>query len=192
MSEPYSPIANGLPLDSVTDADLVQTARQDRAAFAPLYRRYVTPIYRYIYSRVGQRTDAEDLTSQVFSEALAGLDRYREEGHFAAWLFTIAARRIADHHRGNRPELPLELVTEQLTTGLNPLTEVAQQETLRHLAQLVGQLPEEKQEMLRLRFAAGLTYADIGVATGRSEAAVKMAMNRLLKQLQQQWEDEHE
>jgi RNA polymerase sigma-70 factor, ECF subfamily len=192
MSEPHSPVADGLPLDSVTDADLVRAARQERAAFAPLYRRYVTSIYRYIYSRVGHRADAEDLTSQVFSEAIAALDRYREEGHFAAWLFTIAARRIADHHRQNRPELPLELVAEQLTAVHNPPAEVAQQETLRHLAQLVGQLPEDKQELLRLRFAAGLTYAQIGTVTERSEAAVKMAMNRLLKQLQQQWEDEHE
>jgi RNA polymerase sigma-70 factor, ECF subfamily len=63
---------------------------------------------------------------------------------------------------------------------------------MRHLAQLVGQLPADKQELLRLRFAAGLTYAQIGTVTERSEAAVKMAMNRLLKQLQQQWEDEHE
>lgn len=192
MSEIDGPAADALPVTAVTDADLVRAARQDRAAFAPLYRRYVTSIYRYIYSRVGQRADAEDLTSQVFSEALAGLDRYREEGHFAAWLFTIAARRIADHHRQYRPELPLELVAERLTAVHNPPAEVAQQETLRHLAQLVGQLPEEKQEMLRLRFAAGLTYADIGTMTGRSEAAVKMAMNRLLKQLQQQWEVEHE
>jgi RNA polymerase sigma-70 factor, ECF subfamily len=192
MSEPHSLVANGLPLDSVTDADLVRAARQDRAAFAPLYRRYVTSIYRYIYSRVGHRADAEDLTSQVFSEAIAALDRYREEGHFAAWLFTIAARRIADHHRQNRPELPLELVAERLTAVHNPPAEVVQQETLRHLAQLVGQLPEDKQELLRLRFAAGLTYAQIGTVTERSEAAVKMAMNRLLKQLQQQWEDEHE
>jgi RNA polymerase sigma-70 factor, ECF subfamily len=192
MSERHSTVADGLPLDSVTDADLVQAARQDRAAFAPLYRRYVTSIYRYIYSRVGHRADAEDLTSQVFSEALAGLNRYREEGHFAAWLFTIAARRIADHHRQNRPELPLELVAEQLTAVHNPPAEVVQQETLRHLAQLVGQLPEDKQELLRLRFAAGLTYAQIGTVTERSEAAVKMAMNRLLKQLQQQWEDEYE
>ncbi len=192
MSEIYSAAATTPPVTDATDADLVRVARQDRAAFAPLYRRYVTPIYRYIYSRVGHRADAEDLTSQVFSEAIAALDRYREEGHFTAWLFTIASRRIADHHRQNRPELPLELMVEQVTAVHNPPAEVAHQETLGQLAQLLDQLPADKQELLRLRFAAGLTYAQIGSVTGRSEAAVKMAMNRLLKQLQQAWENEHE
>jgi len=75
------------------DASLVEAARRDPAAFATLYRRYVTPIYRYIYSRLGNVADAEDLTARVFTEALEGLHRYREQGNFAAWLFTIARHR---------------------------------------------------------------------------------------------------
>jgi DNA-directed RNA polymerase specialized sigma24 family protein len=54
------------------------------------------------------------------------------------------------------------------------------------LARLVAQLPAEKQELLRLRFAGGLTYAEIGAVVGRSEAATKMALNRLLRQLERE------
>jgi len=81
------------------EASLVEAARHDTAAFSRLYRRYVTPVYRYLYKWVGNPAEAEDLTSQVFTEALEGLARYRERGNFAAWLFTIARRRLVDFYR---------------------------------------------------------------------------------------------
>jgi RNA polymerase sigma-70 factor, ECF subfamily len=150
-----------------------------------LYRRYVTPVYRYVYSRVGNTADAEDLTSQVFTEAWASLDRYREQGTFPAWLFTIAARRLVDHYRRTRPLLPLEAAVTHAQEARSPLAETVHNEELAQMAALVGQLDEEKQELLRLRFAGGLTYAEMGAVTGRSEAAVKMAINRLLRHLQE-------
>ena len=83
--------------DAPADAELVRQAVKDRAAFATLYRRYLTPVYRYFYVRTGDRQQAEDLTAQTFISAMEGLPRYRERGTFAGWLFTIAARRLADH-----------------------------------------------------------------------------------------------
>jgi RNA polymerase sigma-70 factor, ECF subfamily len=176
--------ATAVTPDEPTDAGEVLKAQRDPAAFATLYRRYVTPVYRYIFSRVGHRPDAEDLTSQVFTEALASLPRYQEQGTFAAWLFTIAARRIVDHYRQTRPQLPLGAALEQPAAGRTPLAQAIRREELAQLAALIGRLDEEKQELLRLRFAAGLTYAEIGSVTGRSEAAVKMAISRLLRRLQ--------
>jgi len=79
------------------DAELVRAAKHDQSAFAALYRRYVKRIYRYVYSRVDRKADAEDLTARVFTEALEGLKRYREQGTFSAWLFTIAHRRLVDY-----------------------------------------------------------------------------------------------
>jgi len=75
------------------DASLVKAARRDPAAFAALYWRYVTPVYRYLYSRVSHAADAEDLTAQVFTEALEGLSRYREWGSFAACRTPLKASR---------------------------------------------------------------------------------------------------
>jgi len=161
-------------------------APRDPITFAALYRRYVTPIYRYAYSRVGNQADAEDIAAQVFSEALAGLDRYREEGNFAAWLFTIAARRIVDHYRQAKPHLPLDAACFLSADGRSPLNQAIHNEKLAELARLVAQLPAEKQELLRLRFAGELTYAEIGAVVGRSEAATKMALNRLLRQLERE------
>ena len=170
------------------EAALVEEARRDPAAFARLYRHYVGPLYRYLYSRVGERTDAEDLTTQVFTVALAGLPRYRERGSFAAWLFSIARRKVADFYRGRERHVPLNEALDQAETQPDPLAQVVKEERLRRLARLIGQLDDEKQELLRLRFAGDLTYREIGVLVGRSEAATKMAIHRLLRQLEAEWE----
>jgi RNA polymerase sigma-70 factor, ECF subfamily len=184
--------------DGREDAQLVRAARRDLAAFEVLYRRYVTSIYRYLYSRVGNAADAQDLTAQVFIEALQGLDGYRERGNFAAWLFTIARHEAADHHRRKHPHLPLDEARDapggvgSLTQSENPLGCLVRKEALQRLAALVRQLDDDKQELLRLRFAGGLTYREIGRVVGRSEAAVKMAVHRLLRRLEAEWEEANE
>ena len=88
------------------DATLAKEARRDAEAFTTLYRRYVTPLYRYLYHRLGNAKDAEDLTAQVFTDALEGLSSYRECGRFSSWLFTIAHRRLVDLYR-QQPNEPL-------------------------------------------------------------------------------------
>jgi RNA polymerase sigma factor (sigma-70 family) len=174
------------------DAALARVARRDPAAFAALYRRYVTPIYRYLYSRVGEAAAAEDLTAQVFIEALEGLAGYREQGHFAAWLFTIARRRAADYYRRRRPHLPLDEALDSPAGAESPLAGMVRREALQRLAALVARLDDDQQELLRLRFAGGLTYGQIGTVVGRSEAAVKMAVHRLLHRLEAGWEERDE
>ena len=173
------------------DAALVRAAKRDRSAFAALYRRYVDRIYRYVYSRVGRKADAEDLTARIFTEALEGLEGYRERGTFSAWLFTIAHRRVVDHYRREHPAEPLDGATEVESDQPDPLAQVAHNDRLEHLATLVKGLDEEKQELLRLRFAGELTYREIGEIVGRSEGAVKMAVHRLLRRLEEAWEDEN-
>lgn len=168
------------------DTSLVTTAKQEPAAFATLYRQYVGPIYRYLYNRVGTVVDAEELTSQVFMAALEGLPRYRERGNFAGWLFTIARNKVTDHYRQRRHHLPLN---EALDGGVaEPLAQVIHDEELKRLATLLTKLDEDKKEMLRLRFAADLTYREIGLVVSRSEAAVKMAIRRVLRRLEAEWE----
>lgn len=157
------------------------------AAFVALYRRHVTAIYSYIYSRVGDRADAEDLTEQVFTEALEGLARYEERGQGAAWLFTIARRRVVDHYRARREELPFDEALDSPLDRLGPEAEVAQRERLAQLGRLVSDLDEEQRELLQLRFVAELSYRDIGEVLGRSEGAVKKAIYRLLDQLRGRW-----
>ena len=175
------------------EASLVEAARSDPAAFSALYRRYVTAVYRYLYKRLDNPKDAEDLTSQVFTEALEGLAHYRERGGFAggnftAWLFTIARRKAIATYRKRRPTLPLDEAEHLHRSIEDPLDQVVQSEQLERMAALFAELDEDQRELLRLRFSAGLGYAEMGALLGRSEAAVKMAVYRLLRQMNEKWE----
>ncbi len=172
------------------DAVLVKHATKDPEAFGVLYRRYLTPLYRYLYQRLGNSHDAEDLTAQVFTEALEGLvhHRYRENGCFAAWLFTIARRRAVDFYR----QKPVEQLDDPPSPEPGLLAAIEKSENLQRLAHLLSQLDEDRRELLRMRFSTGLSYAKIGQIEGRSEAAVKMMIYRTLEHLHIQWEAENE
>jgi len=169
------------------EALLVEAARQNPEAFDALYCRYLTPVFRYLYSRVQNRTDAEDLTTQVFIEALEGLARYRHRGTFAAWLFTIARRRAIDHFRRRRPVLPLEIAIDS-PNGDDPIVHALENEHLQtrlhSLAAHLQTLSDDERELLRLRFAADLTFPEIGLVLKRRPGAVKMALHRLLQRLE--------
>lgn len=168
------------------EAALVEAARHDAEAFAALYRRYLTPLYRYLFNRLTNVHDAEDLTTQVFIEALEGLaaHRYREGGCFSAWLFTIARRRLVDFYRRH----PHAALHDPPSPEPGLPARVEKSEDMQRLAGLLAQLDEDQQELLRLRFSAGLSFAEIGLLDGRSEAAVKMAVYRTLQHLRARWE----
>ena len=172
------------------DAALVEAAHRDPAAFTALYRRYVTPVYRYLYKWVGNPAEAEDLTSQVFIDVLEGLIHYQEQGHFAAWLFTIARRKTIAAHRRRRPNLSLDEIEDMPTLTEEPFECVVKSEQRDRMAAIFARLNEDQRELLRLRFTAGLRYADIGVVLGRSEASVKMAIYRILRQMIEKWSEE--
>jgi len=173
----------------VNDAERVKAARQDPAAFSALYRSYVTPVYRYLYSRTGNAAEAEDLTTMVFVSALENLHRYQEQGNFKAWLFTLARNKLADSYRRERWHLPLEeWISAANAKGTDPEQVVLKMETLDRLRGLFQELEPEQQELLHLRFAAQLSFAQIAQVIGRSEAAVKMAVYRILRRLNAAWE----
>jgi RNA polymerase sigma-70 factor, ECF subfamily len=172
------------------DALLVEHARRNPDAFAALYRRYLTPLYRYLVGRLNNVHEAEDVTTQVFMDVLEGLaaGRYHEGGCFAAWLFTIARRRTVDSYRQRKPEALDDPPSPE--PGL--LAAIEKGEDLRRLAGLLAGLDEERQELLRLRFSAGLSFVEIGLLEGRSAAAVKMAVYRTIDLLREHWEGENE
>jgi RNA polymerase sigma-70 factor (ECF subfamily) len=138
-----------------SDADLVRQARttDGQAALAALYRRYLTPVYRYFYARTGDVQQAEDLTAQTFVAALEGLSRYRERGTFAGWLFTIAARRLADQLR-RRPAVPLDAAADLPGSDPPPEVLVERAERMACLARTVRTLSPDRAQAVALLFSA--------------------------------------
>ena len=113
------------------EASLIKAACSDPTVFNRLYLAHIRPIYRYIFSKVGDVKQTEDLTAQVFLEALESLPRYHHNGHFAAWLFSIARHKVADHYRSQRSELPIEVTDGESDKKGDPLSTLIQTEEAR-------------------------------------------------------------
>ena len=174
----------------VTGDGLAAASRLDKNAFEALYLHYVKPVYRYLFSRLGDRSDAEDATAQTFLSLLEGIDRYREDGHFSAWLFSVARRKAADHFRQATRSSFLPDDLPAFEDDL--LQQTHQRERRKKLQELLGTLTDDEQELLRLRFAAGLAYAEIARVLERKEDAVKKSLYRLLEKMQNRMEENHD
>ena len=167
------------------DLQLARQARDDANAFAELYRRHVTRVYRYQIAHTGNVKDAEDLTSQTFIAALEGIRSFRGSGSFAAWIMGIAARKRALLFRGNRPEVPLEAALHIPNPGLPTDKAASQRLQMGHIRNALRQLSHERAEALILCYFGGLNAIEAGRVLGKSEAAVKMLLSRGLRDLRE-------
>jgi len=169
--------------DAATDdASLARAARTDPRAFAALYERYVGPVFGYCYVQLGDRTAAEDVTSEVFLKALAGLDGYRN-GVVAAWFLKIARNTIIDLRRRRRISAPIEAAHELADPGLSPEQEAEARAERRALRAALDELPEDQRTAVELQLA-GWSGDQIAAALGRSPAAVYMLRARALARME--------
>jgi RNA polymerase sigma-70 factor (ECF subfamily) len=174
------------------EKSLIEAAYNDSTAFNRLYLSYIRPIYRYIFSRVGDTNETEDLTAQVFLAAFEGLPRYHHDGHFAAWLFSIARHKVADFFRSKRLELPIEVVNKEFTRSSDQLSTIIQTEETKRMSALIHKLNEKDQEILRLRFVAELSFAEIARLVNSNTEETKKRVYRLLARLKKQLELDHD
>ena len=168
------------------ESRLVELARGDPEAFGELYRRNVNRIYTYIFYRVGNAADAEDLTARTFYQALGGIHRYVDQGvPFLAWLYRIAHNLVANHHRnrGRWKETPLDGLEIQSKTTERPEHTVESSERQRALVSAIRRQPEERQRLLILKFTERLSNEEIGRMMGRTESSIKSLYFRTLRAL---------
>lgn len=169
----------------MNELELARAAREDAQAFAELYRRHVTRVYRYHMAHTGNVKDAEDLTSQTFLAALEGIRSFRGEGAFAAWLMGIASRRRALFFRGTRPEVPLEAALHVPTPGLPTDQAASLRLQMESVSRALRQISRDRAEAIVLCLFSGLTCAEAAIALRKSEAAVKMSLSRGLRDLRE-------
>jgi RNA polymerase sigma-70 factor (ECF subfamily) len=161
------------------ERDRIEAAQRDPARFADLYELHFDRIYAFVVSRVRDRSEAQDLTSEVFHQALANLKKFEWRGiPFAAWLYRIAANAIADHFQRsardrNRPVDASEPAGEEIER-------IEQRATL---FRLVDSLPQDQRRVLLMRFAEERSIRDIAHLLGRTEGAVKQLQWRGLQTL---------
>jgi RNA polymerase sigma-70 factor (ECF subfamily) len=169
---------------SFSDEDaLARAAKGDTEAIGVLYDRYVERIYNYIYYRTSNQHDAEDLTSRVFTRAIKHITNYEDRGlPFSAWLYRIAHNLVANWHRDNsrRQVVGLDESYNIPESREQPETMVVRSEEEEVLLSLVSNLPEDRQQLLILKFVDHLSNAEIGEIMGRTEGAIKSLYHRTL------------
>lgn len=168
---------------------LVEAAQQDPARFGELYDIHFENVYAFVARRVQDRDAAEDVTSEVFHKALAGLPNYEFRGApFAAWLIRIAANAVADRQKRAAREVALE-EEDQADTGDPP--DLGAIEDRARLFRLVNSLPEEQRRVIVERFVEQRSIREISRQLGRSEGAVKQLQFRAIHNLRKQMEGGH-
>jgi RNA polymerase sigma-70 factor, ECF subfamily len=173
----------------VEPRDLGGSAPAPDAALSPLpfervYERHAGQIYRFCLSQTGNATTAEDVASDTFAAALAAYERVRpEEAGLRPWLFRIARNQAVDHRRRlGRARRFLDRQGHQVAPELVEDAALLRAE-LREVVAAMSRLPRRDRQLLGLRLAAGLSFAEIGTVTGMQEAAARVATHRALKRL---------
>src|SRR5262245_23437883 len=155
-------------MPSLPDEDaLIQRAQDgDKEAVSILYEAYAQLIYRYISYRVNSDQIAEDLTADVFLRMVRGLPAYKQTGApFGAWLYRIAANRIADFYRGNK-SLNSEPIPEHYSEELDLTERLVSEQERSQLRDALRSLPMEQQTILILRFMQDLSHAEVAAVVG--------------------------
>jgi RNA polymerase sigma-70 factor (ECF subfamily) len=178
--------------DKVSQADvrrLVERAQQgDRLALEELYLLHFDRIYSYLHMSVGNRHDAEDLTTQTFLKMLESVKRFRWQSvPFSAWLFRIAHNLAMDHFRATRRWHPEEDVPEP-RGETEPSAEAAALQSIgrQSMLELIEKLSQEQKQVLTLKFVFNMPNAEVGVILGKTEGAIKSLQHRALVSLQKQ------
>jgi RNA polymerase sigma-70 factor (ECF subfamily) len=165
---------------------LIEAAQRDPACFAELYEINFERVYAYVVRRIENRTETEDITAEVFHQALANLKRFEWRGiPFAAWLFRIAANLISDRWQRSGREVADDSAIESAQASPGEIEDVERRATL---FRLVRTLPEEQQRVVVLRFVEQKSIKEVAREIRKTEGAVKQLQFRALSSLRTRME----
>jgi RNA polymerase sigma-70 factor (ECF subfamily) len=169
--------------------ELVARGQQgDRDALEELYLIHFDRIYSYLHVSVGNRHDAEDLTTQTFMKMLEKIGSFKwQSAPFSAWLFRIAHNLAMDHFRSRRRWQPEEEVPEPPGEE-EPSAELTAMQTIgrESMLKLIEDLSPEQQQVLTLKFVFNLPNAEVAAILEKTEGAIKSLQHRALVSLQKQ------
>lgn len=169
---------------------LMRLAKEgDAEAFAKIYEAYFVPVFRYIYLRIKERQDAEDLAQTVFLKVYQSVSRFEEQNRSPlAYFFTVARNTVIDHWRKKKAVLlenPEKEVAETPQVAENPEDIVQKNEIANTLQQAIQELTEEQQSVIILKFINELPNKEISSVMQKSEEAIRQLQCRAIKALRQ-------
>ena len=184
MSEAAQKSATGAEIRKLVE----RAQRGERSALEELYLIHFDRIYSYLHMTVGNRHDAEDLTTQTFVRMLESIGRFRfQAAPFSAWLFRIAHNLAVDHFRASRRWQPEEEVPEPVGVE-EPSAESRALEALgrQSMLELIEGLSSDQQQVLTLKFVFSFSNTEVGTILEKSEGAIKSLQHRALATLGKQ------
>jgi len=173
---------------SRTDEELVvECLEGDSSAYSELVKRHHRKVLMVAFRALRDMGLAEDLAQEAFLRAYRSLPRFQVGRRFSPWLMAITANRIRDYMkaRKKRGELSWELDRTSATGEATPLERATARQTLARVEGAIAQMPEETQEVLRLRFVLGLDYEDVAEALDIPLGTVKSRISRARKSLRE-------
>ncbi len=177
-------------MDSEREKELVEQAKHDARAFGLLYDAYYSQIYAYALKRTASVSAAQDITSEVFFNALKSIAKFQWRNiPFSAWLYRIAAHEVSNHYRanGHRQVSLDELVEPNIADEeqADAQTRLEQQADFLAVRAVVARLPEKYREVVMLRFFDHMQLNEIAQVLGKSEGTVKSLLHRGLAKLRE-------
>jgi RNA polymerase sigma factor (sigma-70 family) len=158
--------------------------------FGRLYEQYLPRIFRYVSYRVGDRTIAEDLTSDIFNKALTKFTKYdSRKAAFSTWIFSVARNTLIDYYRRRSREQKLqrEAESEVLVFSTSPEEEASRSEEIRKLRECLSLLNPNEQELISLKFSGEMTNREIARIMGLSESNVGTILCRAVRKLRNEF-----
>lgn len=191
-----NPAPAGLPL-AAERALVERAARGDQRAVGGLYDHYVGALYRFCLARVGNETDAEDLTEEIFLKVMRSVGGFEwrplplvagepERSPFRAWLFRIARNHVVSHYRRSSLRTTAGEVPEWIQDeGRGPAEMAELRLTVDEVFAAVQQLPPAQREVIQLRFGSGLSVAETAAALEKNETNVKVLQHKGVQKLKE-------
>lgn len=185
---------DGKDPEAPRDADLIARAKRgDSQAYGSLYQRYAESIYKYIRLRVSDEHAAQDLTETVFLRSYESLDRYRERGlRFSAYLYQIARNLLVDYYRQAEDMISIDETEPAVGGRLSMDERFIQHEEVESIKRALLRLPEEYQEIIRLRVILEVPTQEVAEWMSKSAGAVRVLLYRALKALRREVGHRHD
>ncbi len=167
---------------SETESDLIQASKKDLKNFAPIYDRYYASIFRFVYKRVSDKEQTADLASQVFLKAMLNIKKYEDRGFpFSAWLFRIAINEVNMFYRKKKKDVHVSITGMEIREMIHEMDHGEIEFRQQSVVNALNDLPQEKSQLIDLRYFEKCSYREIGEIYGITEANAKMRVRRTLK-----------
>ncbi|MBI2638999.1 sigma-70 family RNA polymerase sigma factor [Candidatus Peregrinibacteria bacterium] len=166
---------------------LVEKAKTDQASFSQLYEMYLPKIFAYVTRRIGNRDEAEDLTSNIFVRVLENMKKFDpKKSSFKTWIYTIATRMMIDYfrtHKKKRTE-SIEMAETISDPQKNPHEQAQENQQRQKVLSVIDQLSDRHQRILMLKYFSGLETPELALALGVTENNASVIVHRALKDFQ--------